>query len=97
MLPVLVGFGLEASRFRFVAEWYFIGVSVSLPLLVCAVWCVRRLNEVVRIGQIRLFHRQRGVVEVELDVGNTLRTDAGRIARWTKDIDDPVWHDHRRT
>lgn len=35
------------------------------------------------------------MVELELGPGNGLRTDARRIARWTRDIDDAAWADLR--
>ena len=97
VLSIAAGHGLEASRFRFDADWQLIGSIGCLLLIVCSlawVW-IWRLGGRVRVGQITLSHRRRGVVELELGPGNGLRTDARRIARWTRDIDDAAWADLR--
>lgn len=96
-LSIAAGHGLEASRFRFDADWQLIASIACLLLIVCSVaWVwVGRLGERVRVGQITLLHRQRGVVELELGPGNALRADARRIARWTRDIDDAARVDLR--
>lgn len=96
-LSFAVGHGLEASRFRFDADWQLMGSGGCVLLIVCSlVWVrVRASGERVRVGQITLFHRRRGVVELELGPGNSLRADARRIARWTRDIDGAVRADLR--
>lgn len=89
VLSIAAGRGLEASRFRFDADWQLIGSAGSLLLIVCTVAWVwfRRLRGRVRVGQITLLHRRRGMVELELGPGEALRRDARRLARWTRDID----------
>ena len=97
VLSIAAGHGLEASRFRFDADWQLIGPIGCLLLIVCSLAWVRvwKLRGRVRVGQITLSHRRRGVVELELGPGNALRTDARRIARWTRDIDDAARVDLR--
>ena len=53
-------------------------------------WCS---GERIRVGQVVLAHGGRGVVELELGPGSTLRRDARRIARLTRNIDEETWAD----
>lgn len=94
-LLIAAGDRLAGSRFRLDADWQLIGCIGCLLLIVCGLpWLlVGRLGGWVRVGQITLFHRRRGMVELELGPGNTLRTDARRIARGTREIDDAPWAD----
>ncbi len=89
-LSVAAGHGLEASRFRFDADWQLIGSIGCLLLIAGSVAWVRFRKSAgrVRVGQITLLHRRRGVVELELGPGNSLRTDARRLARRTREIED---------
>ena len=86
------GFGLEASRLRPEADWMLIAFIGSLLLACCMTW-IGRLGERVRVGQIMLEHRQRGMIELELGPGNTLKGDARRIACLTGEIDEEDWAD----
>ena len=57
----------------------------------CAELYRRTLKEELRFGQLRLSHRERGMIELELDQGDTWRSDARRLAGLTRELDYGAW------
>lgn len=91
ILSMLVGREFEWWRIGGYLNGYMLGILAGTVIVACAhVYC-RKLNEEVRIGQIRFLHRRRGEIEVELGAGDTWREDRRSIARWTRELGDRDW------
>lgn len=93
MLSLAAGHWLEVSRIGLHWDWILVTLPGCVLLPLCGFAWTLRLNDRIRVGQIVLAHGGRGVVELKLGPGSTLRGDASRIGWLTRHIDEECWAD----